>query len=30
MGFWVKPRNLEELAAVQAADDAKLRAWLGK
>jgi len=30
MGFWVHPRNLDELAAVQAADDAKLRAWLGK
>jgi len=30
MGFWVTPRNLDELAAVQAADDAKLRAWLGK
>ncbi len=30
MGFWVKPRNLDELAAVQAADDAKLRAWLNK
>lgn len=30
MGFWVKPRNLKELAAVQAADDIKLRTWLGK
>jgi len=30
MGFWVKPRNLDELAAVTAADDAKLRSWLGK
>jgi tripartite-type tricarboxylate transporter receptor subunit TctC len=30
LGFWVMPRTLDELAAVQAADDAKLRAWLGK
>jgi tripartite-type tricarboxylate transporter receptor subunit TctC len=30
LGFWVMPRNLDELAAVQAADDVKLRAWLGK
>lgn len=30
MGFWVAPRNLDELAAVMAADDAKLRGWLGK
>lgn len=30
LGFWITPRNLDELATVMAEDDAKLRDWLGR